>query len=81
MSNNYKIWDLIFFSIMGVFGGLLGALFCSVNYRMGKWRKLTLKTDKLKFLETIFYVAVTAILMYWAPMVVSNECVAKPELP
>jgi CBS domain-containing protein len=66
---------------MGVFGGLLGALFCSVNYFMGKWRKNNLKTNLHKYLETMFYVSLTAVLMYWAPMIVKDECVDIPELP
>jgi len=57
---------------MGVFGSLLGELFCHVNYKMGLWRKKYLKNDMLKFLETIFYVVVTAALMYWAPMIVKE---------
>lgn len=72
--DKYKIYDLISFGILGIIGGILGALFCSVNYMMSKWRKKTLNTNLKKFLETMMYVFLTGTLMYFAPLIVSDEC-------
>jgi hypothetical protein len=55
---------------MGVIGGVLGAIFCFVNYTMGKLRKKYLTTNLRKFLETMFYVVMTGTLMYFAPLIV-----------
>ncbi len=50
----------------------MGAGFCYVNYRMGKFRKQYLKTDLRKFSETMFYVILTGTIMYFAPLLVQN---------
>ncbi len=71
ITSPYKLQDLPFFLIMGVFGGLLGAMFVHVNYHMGKWRKQYLGASKWKkILETTFWVALTAIIMFFTPMIV-----------
>lgn len=70
VSDKYKIYDLISFGIMGVIGGILGAIFCFVNYTMSKMRKKYLNTNFKKFLETMFFVFTTGTLMYFAPMLV-----------
>ena len=78
--NKYKLHDLIPFAIMGVIGGILGAIFCWINYTMSKIRKKYLNTDLKKFLETMFFVFLTGTLMYFAPLIVEDDCVStKPD--
>jgi H+/Cl- antiporter ClcA len=74
VDNKYKIWDLISFGIMGVIGGVLGALFCFVNYTMGKIRKKYLTNNWRKYFETLLYVFLTGTLMYFAPLLTQNDC-------
>lgn len=62
---------------MGVIGGVLGAIFCFVNYTMGKIRKQYLTNNLRKFLETMFYVVLTGTLMYFAPLLTQDECYPK----
>lgn len=70
VNDKYQLYDLISFGIMGVIGGVLGAIFCFVNYTMGKLRKKYLTSNFRKFLETMFYVVMTGTLMYFAPLLV-----------
>ncbi len=72
VDDSYKIYDLISFGIIGAIGGIMGAGFCYVNYRMGKFRKQYLKTDLRKFSETMFYVILTGTIMYFAPLLTQN---------
>ncbi|CDW75014.1 UNKNOWN [Stylonychia lemnae] len=74
INDKYQLYDLISFGIMGVIGGVLGAIFCFVNYTMGKLRKKYLTSNLRKFGETMFYVIVTGTLMYFAPLLVQDEC-------
>lgn len=60
---------------MGVFGGLLGAFFVSVNYMMGKIRKRFIGTSKpRKIIETLVFVGVTATVCYFAPSWIKDPC-------
>lgn len=74
VSDKYKIYDLISFGILGIIGGILGSLFCYVNYTMGKIRKHYLNTNLKKFIETVAIVFTTATAMYFAPLLVKDEC-------
>lgn len=74
VQNPYTASDLPFFLIMGVFGGILGSFFVSTNYFMGKMRKKYLTSRFKKFLETMFFVGVTATIIYFAPSFLPNPC-------
>jgi H+/Cl- antiporter ClcA len=74
VNDKYKIGDLVSFGIMGVIGGILGAIFCFVNYTMSKIRKRYLTNNFRKYAETMIYVFVTATLMYFAPLIVRDDC-------
>mmetsp|Transcript_7852 Transcript_7852/g.7338 ORF Transcript_7852/g.7338 Transcript_7852/m.7338 type:complete len:123 (-) Transcript_7852:1331-1699(-) len=72
--NPYSIQDLPFFILIGIFGGLLGAYFVSVNNFMGKMRKQYIGTNKIKkVIETLIYTAVTCTVTYFAPSWI-NDC-------
>lgn len=60
--------------ILGVLGGLLGALFIYVNYTVGKYRKMHINTKWKRVLEVIVLVAVTATTIYFAPMLLYDDC-------
>lgn len=53
--------------VLGVIGGLLGALFINVNTRMNNYRKVLLKTKGIKVFETFLWSFTTASVFYWAP--------------
>jgi H+/Cl- antiporter ClcA len=76
--NVYQAYDLISFGIMGVVGGLLGALFCWVNYQMGVWRKKWLTNDLKKFAEVMVILFLTGTVMYWVPLINPNDCIDRP---
>lgn len=58
-------FDVIFGAIvLGITGGLLGALFIIINNQINIVRKKVLKTKILKILESIFLVILTVTTMY-----------------
>jgi H+/Cl- antiporter ClcA len=60
---------------MGVFGGLLGSMFVHVNYTIGKFRKIYINTSRVKkILETLFWVILTATIMYFSPLIIESDC-------
>ena len=72
--NPYKLHDFPFFIVLGVLGGLLGAFFIYVNYSINKLRKHYLDTKWKKVLESIVLVAITATVIFFAPMILKNDC-------
>ena len=68
------LYDFISFAIIGIFGGLLGSLFCSANYNLGKLRKKYLTTKPRKVLETMILVAVTSTVLFFSPTWNRMEC-------
>jgi len=53
--------------IMGIFGGLCGALFINVNTRLNYVRRRHLTTKFRKTLECTIFIFVTANFIYWTP--------------
>ena len=72
--NPYKLHDFPFFILLGVLGGLLGALFIHVNYNISKYRKYYLDTKWKKVIEVTLLVAVTSTIIYYAPMILHDDC-------
>lgn len=70
----YKLHDFPFFLILGMLGGLLGAFFIFVNYSINKLRKKYLKTSWKKVCETLVLVFFTSTVIYFAPMLLNNDC-------
>lgn len=60
--------------VIGILGGLLGALFINVNTRMGRCRKKLVTTKAKKILETGLFAGLTITLMFWTTAW-RNECV------
>lgn len=58
----WHFFELIFFVIIGVFGGLYGALVIKWNLRVAAFRKKYL--GKYPIAESVFLAALTAILCY-----------------
>jgi H+/Cl- antiporter ClcA len=50
--------------ILGIIGGLLGALFINVNTRIGTLRKKYIKTKKQKLLEVIIFSCLTMTICF-----------------
>lgn len=64
-----------FFLLIGVWGGLLGAFFVSVNYKMGILRKKYIGTNKFrKVLEVLLFVTVTSTICFFAPSWIRFPC-------
>merc|ERR1719431_805898 len=55
-----KYWELPLFLLMGVLGGLLGALYNHINYRLTVFRMRYVKRPWVKMLEAMMVAAVTA---------------------
>lgn len=60
--------------IIGVFGGLLGALFIYINFRVASLRKKYLTDNWKKVHEVVALVLLTATFIYFAPMMLNNDC-------
>ena len=65
--NPYKISDIPSFIFLGVLGGILGAVFIFVNYRISVLRKKFLTTKIKKILEVLCLAFLTAVVTFWAP--------------
>jgi hypothetical protein len=60
-------------------GGLLGALFIFVNYNINKYRKYYLDTKWKKVIESVALVAITATVIYYAPMILKEDCLLEED--
>ncbi len=60
--------------ILGVFGGLLGAFFNFVNREINILRRIYLNKNWKRVLETMFVAALTAFLIFYAPLITSSDC-------
>ncbi|EGC39462.1 hypothetical protein DICPUDRAFT_26867 [Dictyostelium purpureum] len=68
----YTYTELIPFIIMGIIGGILGAIFVHFNLRINHLRKKLLGTNKLyKLLEVIFFVILTSTICFF-PALLAN---------
>ncbi|MGH0151851.1 UNVERIFIED_CONTAM: hypothetical protein FKN15_077040 [Acipenser sinensis] len=67
--------DLAFFVVMGIFGGLLGALFNCLNKRLAKYRMRNVhpKAKFVRVLESLLVTMVTTIVLFVASMTL-GEC-------
>jgi chloride channel 7 len=74
--NPYKLSDFPFFIILGIFGGLLGAMFVYVNGEINRLRKKVLKSNQLKFFETIALTTLTATVLFYTPNILSKNCMS-----
>lgn len=63
----YELRDFPFFVVLGVVGGLLGAFFNFINAEINWFRRRYLTSKWKKVLETIALVAITSIIIFYAP--------------
>ena len=56
---SYKTWELPVFCLLGVAGGLIGALFNETNIRLSRWRRVNLGGNKAKLLGEAVFVGET----------------------
>ncbi|KAI1723101.1 voltage gated chloride channel domain-containing protein [Ditylenchus destructor] len=61
---SYALWELPFFMIIGILGGLLGALFNALNMKLSVFRRNYVKTKRQKFLECLLVAAASAFTGY-----------------
>lgn len=61
-SFTYRIFEIPFFIVMGCIGGLLGALWNHINYKITVFRKRYVRPKWLKVIEACIVAAVTATL-------------------
>uniref|UniRef100_A0A8B9K5K8 Chloride channel protein n=1 Tax=Astyanax mexicanus TaxID=7994 RepID=A0A8B9K5K8_ASTMX len=75
---NCHLWtavDLAFFVLMGVVGGLLGAMFNCINKRLAKYRMRNVhpKAKFIRVLESLLVCMVTSVVVFMASMTL-GEC-------
>jgi H+/Cl- antiporter ClcA len=73
-SEAYSSSDLPFFIILGMTGGLLGSFFNFVNGEINAMRGKFLNTPWKKVLETISLTGMTALIIFYAPLITASNC-------
>jgi len=68
---------MVIFAIIGVLGGLIGALFIEINMGMARLRKRFIKTKSLKVVEALLFAFVGATMVFFLPM--AFQCVPVTE--
>ena len=63
---------------MGCTGGLVGALFVSVNKRLTRWRQANVTTSRRKFFQVLLVTILVAVLAFFIPLVY-EDCKGTPE--
>jgi H+/Cl- antiporter ClcA len=58
---------MIIFIIIGIMGGLIGALFIEINMGMARLRKRFIKDKFLKIIEAVIFAFVGATMVYFIP--------------
>mmetsp|Transcript_5910 Transcript_5910/g.17483 ORF Transcript_5910/g.17483 Transcript_5910/m.17483 type:complete len:805 (-) Transcript_5910:336-2750(-) len=70
----YRIWELPIFAIMGVFGGLCGALFNAANTRLSRWRMRHIGPRGVRrFLEVLLVTFTISTVNFFAPMIAGSS--------
>jgi H+/Cl- antiporter ClcA len=77
--NPYKLHDFPFFILLGVLGGLLGALFIYLNGLVNGYRRQYLRTKWQRVLEVVVLVAATSTFIYYAPMILYDDCLPEED--
>lgn len=60
-------------------GGLLGALFIYLNGLVNSYRRQFLRTKWQRVLEVVVLVAVTSTFIYYAPMILYDDCLPEED--
>uniref|UniRef100_A0A915CF91 CBS domain-containing protein n=1 Tax=Parascaris univalens TaxID=6257 RepID=A0A915CF91_PARUN len=70
---NYNIWEIPFFLLIGVLGGLSGALFNWLNLHLSRFRRIYVRSHAQKLFECLLVAAVSAFIGFMTLFVV-NDC-------
>lgn len=60
--------------VLGVIGGLLGALFVEAAFKLGVYRKKYINTNVRKIIETLVFAGVTSMAFYAMVLISNNSC-------
>jgi chloride channel 7 len=60
------------FVVLGIMGGLLGAIFIKINFNILRFRKKYIKTKARKIIEIVVLVSLTSTIFYFAPLLFDN---------
>ncbi|XP_042861796.1 H(+)/Cl(-) exchange transporter 7-like isoform X2 [Penaeus japonicus] len=60
----YEIWEFIPFLLMGIMGGLLGALYNHINYKLTAFRMKYINRPWRKIAEAVFVAFMTAVVAF-----------------
>ena len=76
----FEVWELPLLAVLGVVGGLMGALFCSLNAHLSIWRISHVAPYKRRCVfEVLAVVAITAAVAFWVPFAFLDQC--RPAVP
>eukprot|EP00048_Salpingoeca_helianthica_P006656 m.101278 g.101278 ORF g.101278 m.101278 type:complete len:794 (-) comp14087_c0_seq2:78-2459(-) len=75
----YTFYEMPFFVLLGVIGGLLGALFIELNKRLTLFRRKFVNTPKIKLIEVAVVTLVTTSIAFLF-IIVSSECLSVTNL-
>jgi chloride channel 7 len=70
-SRKYNMADMVIFVIIGILGGVIGALFIEINMAMARLRKRFIKTKPVKVVEALAFALVGATMVFLLPMAFS----------
>lgn len=73
-SQPYEFNDFPFFVVLGVCGGLLGSFFNYMNVEINVLRRVYLNKPWKRVLETACITALTAIMIFYAPLITATDC-------
>lgn len=60
--------------VLGIIGGLLGALFIDAAFRLGVYRKKYINTNLRKIIETLVFAGVTSVAFYALVLLSNDNC-------
>ena len=82
-AEEYRLWELLPFALMGMFSGLTGALFNVLSERMVLFReRYIVKHSMRRLLEIIFLMIVVSAVMFFMPFYFNcRQCIAPPSKP
>jgi chloride channel 7 len=68
--SSYEIWELLVFILLGILGGLIGAIFNDTNERLTHWRiKHVNHTKWRRFAEVLTISSMVSIMMFAIPYI------------
>ena len=75
----YYVWEFPIFVLVGILGGLLGALFISLNVRITHWRRkhIPVSNKNRRFYEVLCIAVLTSIVLF--AFAKSSPCKGLPE--